>query len=386
LVQAYATTANLGRRGAAHGDDRRVELFVISAVPVDFSDPALAADIADGLVGVEKVLAEAAVTEEALLTEASRHLIDAGGKRFRATLVLLAAHFGDSRDERIVPAAAAIELTHLATLFHDDVMDEASIRRGLQSANSRWSNTIAILTGDFLFARASSILAELGAEAIRIQAETFTRLVSGQVAETLGPRPGQDPLVHYLRVVEDKTASLIATAGRFGAMFAGAPADVVARITAASHALGVAFQLSDDILDVASESAQSGKAPGTDLREGVRSLPVLHALAPAAPGSPAAGPGVGAGPGSSPAGPAVGGRAEAGDARLRELLSRDGLTDDAEHAEALALLRAHPAMDAARADLRRWSDAARTEIAGLPDVPARRAFEIMCDFVMERTS
>jgi heptaprenyl diphosphate synthase len=340
-----------------------VESLVISAVPVDFSDPALAAEIADGLVGVEKVLAEAAATEEALLTEASRHLIDAGGKRFRATLVLLAAHFGDSRDQRTVLAAAAIELTHLATLFHDDVMDEASIRRGLPSANSRWSNTIAILTGDFLFARASGILAELGTEAIRIQAETFTKLVSGQVAETLGPRPGQDPLMHYLRVVEDKTASLIATAGRFGALFAGAPADVVARITAASHALGVAFQLSDDILDVASESAQSGKAPGTDLREGVRSLPVLHALAPSAPGLPVA-----------------------GDARLRELLSQDGLTDDAEHAEALSLLRAHPAMDAARADLRRWSDLARTEIAWLPDVPARRAFEIMCDFVVERTS
>jgi heptaprenyl diphosphate synthase len=169
--------------------------------------------------------------------------------------------------------------------------------------------------------------------------------------------------MHYLRVVEDKTASLIATAGRFGALFAGAPADVVARITAASHALGVAFQLSDDILDVASESEQSGKAPGTDLREGVRSLPVLHALAPSAAGAPVA-----------------------GDARLRELLSQDGLTDDAEHAEALALLRAHPAMDAARADLRRWSDIARTEIAGLPDIPARRAFEIMCDFVVERTS
>ena len=361
---------------------------MISAVPVDFSDPALAADIADGLVGVEKVLAEASVTEEALLTEASRHLIDAGGKRFRATLVLLAAHFGDSHDERVVPAAAAIELTHLATLFHDDVMDEASIRRGLQSANSRWNNTIAILTGDFLFARASSILAELGAEAIRIQAETFTRLVSGQVAETLGPRPGQDPLLHYLRVVEDKTASLIATAGRFGSMFAGAPADVVARITAASHALGVAFQLSDDILDVASESAQSGKAPGTDLREGVRSLPVLHALAPSGPRAPATGPYAAGWPegGSSQAGVPVAGAAVAGDARLRELLSRDGLTDDAEHAEALALLRAHPAMDAARADLRRWSDAARGEVSGLPDIPARRAFEIMCDFVVERTS
>ena len=351
---------------------------MIPAVPVEFADSSLTANIADGLAGVEKALAEAALTEEALLTEASRHLIEAGGKRFRATLVLLAAHFGDPRDGRIVPAATAIELTHLATLFHDDVMDEALIRRGLESANLRWSNTIAILTGDFLFARASNLLADLGTEAIRIQAQTFTRLVSGQVAETLGPQPGQDPLAHYLHVVEDKTASLIATAGRFGAMFAGAPDDVVDRICSASHALGVAFQLSDDILDVASESAQSGKAPGTDLREGVRSLPVLHALAPSAPGSPAAG--------SPAAGSSVAGSSVAGDARLRELLSRDGLTDDSEHAEALALLRAHSAMDAARADLRRWSDAARTEIAGLPDVPARRAFEIMCDFVVERTS
>jgi heptaprenyl diphosphate synthase len=326
---------------------------------VEFTDSSLAADIADGLAGVEKALAEAAHTEEALLTEASRHLIEAGGKRFRATLVLLAAQFGDPRDERIVPAAAAIELTHLATLFHDDVMDEALIRRGLESANLRWSNTIAILTGDFLFARASNLLADLGTEAIRIQAQTFTRLVSGQVAETLGPQPGQDPLAHYLHVVEDKTASLIATAGRFGAMFAGAPDDVVERICSASHALGVAFQLSDDILDVASESVESGKEPGTDLREGVRSLPVLHVLA-------------------TPPG--------AGGDRLRELLSRDGLTDESLHAEALALLRAHPAMDAARADLARWVAVAQDEIAGLPDVPARHALMTICDFVLDRTS
>ncbi len=329
-----------------------------TAVPMQFSDASLTADLVDGLIAVEKVLAEAAQTEEALLTEASRHLIDAGGKRFRATLVLLAGHFGDPHDERIVQAAAAIELTHLATLFHDDVMDEASIRRGHESANSRWSNTIAILTGDFLFACASNILADLGTEAIRIQADTFTRLVSGQVAETLGPRPGQDPLAHYLRVVEDKTASLIATAGRFGAMFAGAPGDVVDRIASASRALGVAFQLSDDILDVASESAQSGKEPGTDLREGVRSLPVLHALA-------------------APDGP--------GGDRLAELLSLGPLSDESLHAEALALLRAHPAMDAARADLARWVAVARAETAGLPDGPARHAFESFCDFVLERT-
>ena len=331
---------------------------MIAAVPVEFADPSLTADIVDGLTAVEKVLTEAANAEEALLTEASRHLIEAGGKRFRATLVLLAAQFGDPRDERIVPAAAAIELTHLATLFHDDVMDEASIRRGHESANSRWSNTIAILTGDFLFARASSILADLGPEAIRIQAETFTRLVSGQVAETLGPRPGQDPLAHYLRVVEDKTASLIATAGRYGAMFAGAPDDVVNRISSTCHAIGVAWQLSDDILDVASESAESGKSPGTDLREGVRSLPVLHALAePGRDGE-----------------------------RLHELLSLDGLADPSLHAEALALLRVHPAMDAARADLARWVAVAQAQIAALPDVPARHAFETFCGFVKDRTS
>jgi heptaprenyl diphosphate synthase len=330
---------------------------VITVVPMDLANTALEADVSEGLGRVEEALRDAARTEEALLAEASLHLIDAGGKRFRATLVLLAAQFGNPRDERIVPAAVAIELTHLATLFHDDVMDEAAIRRGHQSANSRWNNTVAILTGDFLFARASRILADLGADAIRIQADTFAQLVSGQIAETVGARADQDPLDHYLRVVRDKTASLIATAGRFGAMFSGAPDEVVTRVAPACHALGMAFQLSDDILDVASDSAQSGKTPGTDLREGVRTLPMLHALRSAGPQ----------------------------DARLCELLRSGGLTDPSLHAEALALLRAHPAMEAARADLRHWAGTARDQIAGLPDVPARFAFEALCDFVVERT-
>ena len=224
------------------------------------------------------------------------------------------------------------------------------------SANSRWDNTIAILTGDFLFARASRILADLGEEAIRIQAATFAQLVSGQVAETIGPRPGDDPLDHYMKVMTDKTGSLIATAGRFGAMFSGAPDGVATRIATACGAFGVAWQLADDILDVASESAQSGKTPGTDLREGVPTLPVLHALRSAGPG----------------------------DARLVELLGAE-LTDPVLHAEALALLRAHPAMDMARADLRQWADLARHEILALPDVPARAAFEALCLFVVERT-
>ena len=328
-----------------------------TAVPVELADASLASSVSDGLALVEDGLRQAARAPHQVLAEASAHLIEAGGKRFRATLVLLAAQFGNPRDGRIVPAAVAIELTHLATLYHDDVMDEADVRRGTPSANSRWDNTIAILTGDFLFARASRLLADLGTDAIRIQAETFGRLFTGQIAETVGPQPGDDPLDHYLTVITEKTASLIATAGQFGAMFSSAPAGITERITPACAALGVAFQLSDDILDVASESDQSGKTPGTDLREGVRTLPVLHALRSAGPQ----------------------------DARLVELLGYPELAEPALHAEALALLRAHPAMDMARADLRDWAGLARTEILGLPDVPARAAFEALCEFVVERT-
>ena len=330
---------------------------MIATVPVELTDAALAAEVVEGLALVEAQLADATRSEEELLAEASTHLLEAGGKRFRATLVLLASQFGNPRDPRVISAAAAVELTHLATLYHDDVMDEAAIRRGHQSANSRWTNTIAILTGDFLFARASQMLAALGPEAVGIQADTFTRLVSGQIAETIGPRPGQDPLQHYLRVVKDKTASLVATAGQFGAMYSDAPAEVVARIQPACEAIGVAWQLSDDILDVASESAQSGKTPGTDLREGVRSLPVLHALGSSRPA----------------------------DARLMDLLVSADLTDPGLHAEALGLLRANPAMQEARADLKRWAAVAREQIGGLPDVPARAAFEGLCGYVVERT-
>ncbi|HEY2553250.1 MAG TPA: polyprenyl synthetase family protein [Streptosporangiaceae bacterium] len=327
-----------------------------TVVPVELADAGLESEVAEGLALVEAGLREAARARHELLGETSAHLIP-GGKRFRATLVLLAAQFGDRQDPRIVPAAVAIELTHLATLYHDDVQDEAQIRHAAPSANARWDNTIAILTGDFLFARASQILAELGPDAIRIQAETFARLVAGQIAETVGARPGEDPLDHYMGVVTEKTASLIATSGRFGAMFAGAPAEVTARITEACGAIGVAWQLSDDILDVASESAQSGKTPGTDLREGVGTLPMLYALRAAGPG----------------------------DARLVELLTGGELTDPAQHAEALKLLRAHPAMQTARDDLQRWCEVARRQIMALPDVPARAAFEALCEFVTRRT-
>jgi heptaprenyl diphosphate synthase len=329
----------------------------VAALPFGLSvGDALAAEVRRELTAVEEMLLDAAKSTDALLSDASQHLVRAGGKRFRPMLVLLAARFGDPDAPGIVPAAAVVELTHLATLYHDDVMDEAVMRRGQVSANSRWNNTVAILTGDYLFARASDLLADLGPEAVRLQARTFARLVRGQIAETAGPGDGEPPLDHYLRVVADKTASLIATAGRFGALLSGAPAETVETIASACEKIGVAFQLSDDILDIASDSAQSGKTPGTDLREGVPTLPVLHVL----------------------------GSADPADERLRTLL-RGALTDDERHAEALRLLRDNPAMRRATADMRRWVDDARAELASLPEVPARAAFEAICDFVISRT-
>ena len=351
---------------------------------MDFPDSALEGEVRDGLARVEELLAATAHPADELLTEASRHLIEAGGKRFRALLVLLAAQFGDPEDPRVVEAAVAIELTHLATLFHDDVMDEAEVRRGHPSANSRWDNSVAILTGDFLFAQASQILARLGPEAVRIQAETFSRLVTGQTAETIGPRPGQDPLDHYMHVISEKTGSLIATSGQFGALFSGAPEGVADQIAAACEKLGVAWQLSDDVIDIASDAAQSGKTPGTDLRQGVRTLPVLYALRSAAQSGAAQS---GAAQSGAPQSGAVqsGAVPSPADARLRWLLDEADLTDETLVAEALTLLRGHHAMKESRADVLNWVHEARTSIETLPDGSARAAFLAMCDFVEKRT-
>ncbi|HEY2173186.1 MAG TPA: polyprenyl synthetase family protein, partial [Mycobacteriales bacterium] len=236
------------------------------AADLDFADPALAKSVRAGLDRVEERLAAAVHTDAPFIAEPARHLVVAGGKRFRPLLVLLAAHFGDPDAPGVIPSAVVVELTHLATLYHDDVMDEADVRRGAVSANTRWTNTIAILTGDFLFARASDTLADLGPEAVRLQARTFERLVTGQIRETVGPEEGADPVEHYLRVVAEKTGSLIATSARFGAMFAGADRSVIEALQRYGEVVGTAFQLSDDLLDITSLQAQSGKTPGTDLR------------------------------------------------------------------------------------------------------------------------
>ena len=317
--------------------------------------PGLEARLAVDLGRVEEGLREAVASQDPFVADASRYLVEAGGKRFRPLLVLLAAQFGDPDAWGVVPAGVVVELTHLATLYHDDVMDEAQVRRGAPSANSRWDNSIAILTGDFLFARSSRILADLGPEAVRIQALTFERLCTGQIRETVGPEDGADPVEHHLRVLADKTGSLIATSGQFGALMSGADPRVVEVLTEFGERIGVAFQLADDIVDISSDSSESGKTPGTDLREGVPTLAGLIVLS-----------------------------STASDDRLVDLLGRP-LPDDAEHAEALELLRAHPALDQARVEARRWADGARESLKELPAGPARDALEAMCDYVVTRT-
>jgi heptaprenyl diphosphate synthase len=270
-------------------------------------------------------------------------------------VTLLAAQFGDASAPGVVPAAVVVELTHLATLYHDDVMDEADMRRGADSANSRWGNAVAILTGDYLFARASDVLADLGPEAVRLQARTFERLVQGQIRETVGPKDGADPVEHYLGVIADKTGSLIGTSARFGALLSGVPAEQVKLLTQWGERIGVAFQLSDDLLDVAAESAESGKTPGTDLRAHVPTLPVLLLRR----------------------------RGDTADADLVAALDRD-LTNDEALSEVLERLRAHPVMDEAAEVTRFWGDQARESLAGLPATPARAALASLCDAVATR--
>jgi heptaprenyl diphosphate synthase len=214
-----------------------------------------------------------------LVIETSRHLVEAGGKRLRPLLTLLAAQFGDPSNYDIIKAAVCCELTHLATLYHDDVMDDAVLRRGVISANKKWDNAVAILTGDYLFSKVSDMLADIGPEAVKLQAKTFERLVIGQIKETQGKSEGLSQIDHYMKVVADKTGSLIATSARFGALLSGASIQTVEVLTKFGEKIGVAFQVADDLLDISSNETASGKTPGTDLKEGIPTLVTLYVIA-----------------------------------------------------------------------------------------------------------
>lgn len=329
---------------------------------VDLVSDEFAETVRSSLQRVEDLLLAELSSGDDVMTEAATHLAKAGGKRFRPMFAVLAAQFGERPDaDEVITSATVVEMIHLATLYHDDVMDEAPLRRGAPSANARWSNSVAILSGDFLFARASRLVSTLGPDAVRIIAETFAELVTGQMRETVGVKAGGDPIEHYLRVVWEKTGSLIAAAGRFGAMASGATPDDVERLSRIGDVVGTAFQVSDDIIDISSVTGDSGKTPGTDLREGVHTLPVLYAL-----------------------------RSEdASSQRLRQLLvAADGtarpLTDDDEVAEAIELLGSSSGMSQAHARLQSFADEADAELAQLADGPAHQALSSLVRYTVDR--
>ena len=304
---------------------------------------------------VEERLLQAASANTPFVTEVARHITAAGGKRFRPMLVLLASALAPAPDEdAAVRASLVVELTHAASLYHDDVMDEAELRRGAPSANARWQNSVAIMVGDLLFSRASSIVATLGVEYVAIQAETFARLVQGQIAELVGPADDADPLDHYLAVVADKTGSLIATSARFGGMVAGVDEPQLEALTRFGEEIGVVFQLSDDLIDITSEA--TGKTPGTDLREGVSTLATLMVTRSTDPA----------------------------DAELRDLVSRP--LDESEVDRALELLRSHRVLADARTEIARRAEVARSYLAPLPEGAAKRALLELCDAVVSRSA
>jgi len=335
---------------------------VTSPTALPLADPVLAERIAGRLDLVEERLRTAVEYADPLVDDAAHHLANAGGKRLRPLLTLLSAELGGTAaSDDVLDAAVVVELTHLASLYHDDVMDSAPLRRGAPAAHEVWGNNVAILVGDLLFARASSTVAHLGPEAVIIQAGTFERLCLGQLHESTGPAAGDDAVQHYLHVLADKTASLIATSARLGAMYGGASPDAVETVAAFGERIGVAFQLADDVLDLTSAGDVSGKTPGTDLREQVPTMPVLLLRERAATG------------------------ADPADADLVARLDGD-LSDDAVLAQVLADLRAHDVVRETRERAAALVSEAVDLLAPLPDGPVKDSFVSFADALVDRAS
>lgn len=328
-------------------------------------DKRFAATLDEGLERVEQRLVAETVFADRLADASARYLLEAGGKRVRPALTLLTAQLGDGNTDSVIAAAAAVEITHLASLYHDDVMDDAHMRRGVPSAQSVWGNSVAVLTGDLLFARASKLVASLGQKAIELQADTFERLCLGQLHETLGPQAGEDALEHYLQVLADKTGSLIAAAAEMGVVFSGAPDEFRSPVLEFGEKIGVAFQLVDDVLDLAapddSGESETGKTQGTDLRAGVVTLPLLQLRALAA--------------------------TDAASAVLLRRLEAEVVGRDGSGASALVdELRRHEATRRAIAEARRWGREAVEALAPLPAGPVRKALTRFAETVVERSA
>ncbi|MCU1425360.1 MAG: polyprenyl synthetase family protein [Microbacteriaceae bacterium] len=347
-----SSSLGLGEKLFASNDERR-----------------FAKNIEDGLEVVEAgLLAEMSFADN-LADVTSRYLLEAGGKRVRPLLTLLTAQLGDGNSDGIFAAAKAIEITHLASLYHDDVMDEAQMRRGVPSVQAVWGNSVAILTGDLLFARASQLVAQLGERAIRLQADTFERLCLGQLHETIGPREGEDEIAHYIQVLADKTGSLISAAASLGVMCSSAPEAYREPVVVFGEKIGVAFQLIDDIIDLAGDDTESGKVPGTDLRAGVSTLPLLYLRELALTDTAAA---------------HLLARIDSAVAALAE--GDTSAETDRGLTAAIGELREHEVTARTIDEARRWASEAVDALAPLPEGPVKKSLSRFADSVVERTN
>jgi len=319
--------------------------------------------ISDGLVQVEDRLTQVLADNRGVLDDIVGHLAKAGGKRMRPGLVLLCSHLGPRpSSEEVLRACLVVELTHLATLYHDDVMDSAPTRRGVNAVQRVWGNNRAVLAGDLVFARASQVVATLGPEAVLQHAVTFDRLCRGQLNETFGPEAGQDPVEFYIQVLADKTGSLVAQSARFGAELSGAPEAVTKAVVQFGEKIGVAFQLADDVIDLSSDSADSGKTPGTDLREVVDTMPILLLRQDAARGV----------------------LDEDGQKILAELSRGALVSEDAALERVVQMLRAHSVLQRTRQLAFSWCEDAKAAIAFLEDTEVKAALEKFADTLVDR--
>jgi heptaprenyl diphosphate synthase len=316
------------------------------------ADANLLRAIESKLEEVENRIQAATRHTESMVDSMANHLAAAGGKRLRPVLVLLTSHLGDPATPEVLDAAVVMEITHLATLYHDDVMDQAQTRRGVDAAHMVWGNNVAILTGDLLFARASNIVSDLGEEALKLQAKVFEQLVLGQLHETIGPQ-SLDPLEHYLEVVRDKTGSLIALSARLGALLAGADRSYQEPLQAFGEKVGVAFQLADDLIDIRSSSVESGKDGGTDILAGVPTLPTLLL-------------------------------AKRDDAESSQLAADIAAANETTIASVLQRLRVHPVMQEAEEITQRWAADAIKAIEPLPQGSVKSALEAFAKAVVDR--
>ncbi len=311
----------------------------------------------DDLVRTEQELLRVVAAEDDFLTEVASHLINAGGKRVRPGFAMAAAAALDPSGApapiEVIRGGCAVELVHIGSLYHDDVMDDATTRRSVKSVNAEWGNLRAILAGDYLLGRASELAADLGTEVAGLLATTITQLCEGQILELESAYDPNRTVERYERSITGKTASLLATACRIGALVGEVPRPVVESLTEFGMAYGMAFQVVDDILDIVATDEQLGKPAGNDLIEGIYTLPVIHALADDAVATD-----------------------------LRPLLTRDITLEQRDQAR--ELIRASSGVRTALDVAQGWADKAAGTLTDLPDTPGARALRAASDDLIAR--